>query len=231
MTEAQLHEAVEALKADAFGEAAHLAKVATTGSTISETTRMSVPLLNPEMLRNMAPAWSEYRNMIEQLIKQDLEQSWKCPGRDDLRCCQATPNQMCFPKWVEREDPEWYARAIHLGLSLVNDRIRQSGPAVTALVADDAFELGCLFTEALIKFAWDKHAKRGLTVLQGARDGGKGLRAANPLRQSTEATVAAVDQRLADGHSKKAAYGLVASQQGMSDQTIRKEYRRAKKER
>jgi hypothetical protein len=174
MTEAQLREAVEALKVDAFGNGAPLAKITTTGSTISETTRMSTPLLpNHEMLENMAPAWSEHRSMIEHLIKADLEQSRKCPYEHDSRCCHATLNQTCSPNWVEREDREWYAREIHLRLCLVNDRIGQTGPMVPALAADEAFELGCLLTEALIKFRWDKHAKRGLVVVEGAREGGR----------------------------------------------------------
>lgn len=229
-SKAQLREAIEAHKTDAFGKAAHLAKVTTTGSTISETTRISLPLSdNPEMLENMAPAWTENRSMIEQWISLFLEQSRICPGRDDPRCCHTTPNRTCFPKWVEREDPEWYASKIHVWLSLVNNRIQQQGDLVPALAADEAFELGCLFTEALIKFRWDKDVKRGLAVLEGAQKGGRSN--SKPSRLSIEATVAEIDQHLADGKQKKLAYYLVAAQQGVSEQTIRKEYRRAKKER
>lgn len=228
MTEAELREAEEALKAEAFGEAAHLAIITRAGSTISETKRMSIPLLaKPELLGEMAPAWTENRRMIEQWISLVLEQSRTCPGRDDPRCCQTTPDRTCFPKWVEREDPEWYAPKIHLWLSLVNNRIQQQGNMVPALAADEAFELGCLFTEALIKFRWEKDTNRGLAVVEGAQKGGRSN--SKPSRLSTEETVDEIDRHLADGKQKKVAYSLVAAQQGVSEQTIRKEYRRAKK--
>lgn len=228
MTEAQLHERVEALKADAFGDAAHIAKVTTTGSTISETTRMSVPLLaKPELLRTMALPWTEHRNLTEQLIRRDLEQSRICPGRNDPRCCQATVNQTCFPKWVEREDREWYALKINIGLSLVNDRLKDVGPLAAALAADDAFELGCLFTEARDKFGWDEHAQAGKKSYDG---GAKGRQTLKKTTQEEDATVFSMVQSLIKaGKPRMAAYKEVAKDTHVSWETVRKQYARYQK--
>jgi hypothetical protein len=99
-----------------------------------------------------------------------------------------------------------------------------------ALMADEAFELGCLFQEALTKFRWDDHAKRGEKTVNAAKEGGRLRRNANPRRKDPDETFAAVEALLPTMSLSK-AYAVVAKQQGVSVQTIRKEFRRTKKQR
>lgn len=209
-----------------FGDKLEKANVEVIGSGVSQTTRVSLDLLaNPELLGAMPAAWLANRAMIVRLFTPIYERSFQCPGRENQQCCQAVSGQLCFPNWREREDAEWYAQEINTYLSLVDLRLRDATPITSALAADEAFELGCLFTEALIKFRWDKHAKRGKHTLESAGQGGLQRR----KRPNAEATVYAVDQLLGQGKSITRAYALVAKAQGVTDQTIAKEYRRAKK--
>lgn len=233
----QLDEAAafEEMKRERFGEKAHLATIKTTGSGISETKTISAPLLafyedhqdGCQNLEQAAP-WSENPAMIEKLMGPILDRVRRCPGSKAEQCCHAEPGQSCFPNWREREDPEWYALQIHLRLGQVNNRISGEGKIVTALAADAGFELGSLFTEALIKFRWDKAAKVGGKVIEGGREAGEGRRKAKPNRLGSEETIAAVDAMLEQGIGKMEAYQRVADQQGVSLQTIRKEYRAMK---
>ena len=212
--------------------AAHLGEARTeiAGSGISETRKVSADLAPRLFSARLAQQpWRENREMIEQLFTPIFQRSWACPGHDKVQCCQAQPGEACCPNWLEREDPEWYAREINSYLSLVNQRVKSGTQASAALAADEAFELGCLFTEALIKFQWDAHAKRGKGTLESATEGGKNRRHANPYRLSAEETVAAVDDLLASGMAKMAAYSTVAEQQQVGLGTIRKEHNRLKK--
>ena len=221
---------IERAKREAFGAKAHQAFVEQVGSGISETTRISLIILHDlERLKHMPAPWTENRDMIVALFTPIFERSWQCPGRDHARCCHAEGDQACFPKWREREDPEWYAQAINILLSQVNVRITQEGPLVPALAADEGFELGCLLTEALIKFRWDEHAKRGAKVAGGSQLGGEMRREANRARLTRAGTVEAVDALLAVGMRPMQAYRRVASDQGVGEQTIRKEYTATKK--
>ncbi|MCF8707312.1 hypothetical protein [Rhizorhapis sp. SPR117] len=165
--------AIKKAKIDAFGDKAHLARHRTVGSTISETIQISLNVRdNPDFIQNMPLPWTENRNMIISAFEDFFRRSHICPGLNNPRCCHAAAGKYCFPNWQEREDPEWYAQQINLLLSQINDRITQSGPLVPALAADEAFELGRLFTEAVNKFNWDEHAKRGLKTVKSARRGG-----------------------------------------------------------
>lgn len=221
---------IERIKRDVFGDKADLAEVSVTGSGISETRSISLNVLHDlERLERTPAPWTENRDMIVALLTPIFERSWQCPGRSDARCCQAEGDGACFPNWREREDSEWYAQAINLLLSQVNARIAQEDPLVPALAADEAFELGCLFTEALIKFRWDDHAKRGQKTVASAKLGGDTKRNANHARRSPTETVAAVDALLTAGVKAMQAYRRVASAQGVGEQTIRKEYVAAKK--
>lgn len=223
---------IERIKRDVFGDKADLANVSVTGSGISETRRISLNVLHDfEGLKRLPAPWTENRDMIVALFTPIFERSWHCPGRNDARCCQAEGDQACFPNWREREDPEWYAQAINVLLSQVNARIAQEGPLVPALAADEAFELGCLLTEALNKFRWDDHAKRGQKTVASAKLGGDTKRNANVARRSLTETVAAVDALLTAGIKPMQAYRRIASAQGVNEQTIRKEYIAAKKAR
>jgi len=130
---------------------------------------------------------------------------------------------------LHTEDPEWYAQEINTYLSILNARTVAGSTHNPRSVADDAFELGCLVTEALIKFQWDRHAKRGLLTVDSAAKGGRARRDANPGRCTAEETVTAVDQLLATGMPVMAAYRAVAKAQRVGAQTIGKEYRRQKK--
>lgn len=225
-------EPIERVKRDIFGAKADLAQVKIAGSGISETQTISLNALHdPERLERMPAPWIENRDMIVALFTPIFERSLACPGRDNARCCQAEGDIACCPNWREREDPEWYAQTINLLLSQVNTRVRQEGPLIPALAADEAFELGCLFTETLIKFRWDDHAKRGLKTVDSARLSGNTKRNANPARRSSAETVAAVDALLAAGVKPMQAYRRVASDQGVSEQSIRKEYAASKKAR
>lgn len=205
-------------------------KIEITGSGISETRKVSAELA-PQLFnaRLMQQPWSENPAMIVKLFTPIYQRSLACPGRDKGQCCQAQSGETCCPNWLEREDPEWYAREINIYLSLVQQRVESSTPASAALAADEAFELGCLFTEARIKFQWDAHAKRGKVTLDSAAQGGRSRRKANPKRLSLEATVAAVDTLIAQGVRKMAAYSIVAEQQGVETRTIGKEYKLNKK--
>ena len=225
-------EPIEQIKRDLFGAKADLAQIKIAGSGISETQTISLNVLHdPERLERMPAPWTENHDMIVAQFTPIFERSFRCPGRDDARCCQADGDRACFPNWREREDPEWYAQTINLLLSQVNARIKQEGSLVPALAADEAFELGCLFTEALIKFRWDDHAKRGRKTVDSAKLGGDNKRNANPARRSSAETVVAVDALLAAGVKPMQAYARVARDQGVSEQTIRKEYTAAKKAR
>lgn len=216
--------ALEKLKREMFREKAHLAAVKTVGSGISESKTVSVPLLalhehlDGRHELESPPPWFENQAMVMQLIGPILNRVRKCPG-----------SKSCFPNWREREDPEWYAQKINMLLSRVNNRISQQGDLVPALAADEAFELGSLFTEALIKFQWDQHAKRGEVTIKAAAKGGDARRASFPGRLPPDETVAAVDALLATGKPKMVAYSLVAEQQGVTQQTIAKEYQSARK--
>lgn len=202
------------------------------GSGISKTTRVAPNLADyPGPLGQLPAPWTENRDMIVSLFTPTFERSLLCPGRNHSRCCKANGDEPCFPSWVEREDSEWYAFEINKYLSAVDHRLRQNAPVSAALAADEGFELGCLLTEALNKFRWDIHAQRGEKVFEGARLGGDMRREANRRRGLVEETVAAVDALLQQGAAKEAAYSLVGEQQGVSGQTIAKEYRMAKNRR
>lgn len=218
---------VEHAKIGAFGDKADLARHRTVGSTISETTKISLDvLLNPDLIANMPLPWTENREMIVGAFTEIFHRSYICPGTDKPHCCSAATGKTCFPQWKEREDPEWYAKKISLLLSQVNGRIQQKGELVPALVADEAFELGCLFTEAVIKFNWDEHAKRGLKTVESAREGGEKRRINRPHFNEI---VAEVDALVARGTPKMAAYRSVAGRYGVSWETIRSDVRAAKK--
>lgn len=224
-------DSIDRLKGEFFGELADQAKSDIVGSGISQTSRVSIELARHVEKKAMRPAWTENPEMVMQLFTPIFERSHICPGRGKTQCCQAGPGDACFPNWQAREDPEWYALEINKYLSLVNQRLTAVTPVAASLAADEAFELGCLFTEALIKFQWDTHAKRGKGTLDSAREGGNAKRGANPKRLNGEATAAAVDELLNGGIAKMVAYSLVGETQGVSEQTIGKEYRALKKER
>ena len=221
---------LDRLKREAFGKLADVAKDENVGSGISLTSRMSVDLVayaDGNELNQMA--WTENPALIAQLFTPIFQRSRICPGRDKAQCCQAGPGDACFPNWQAREDPEWYALQINKYLSQVNRRLQSVTPITAALAADEAFELGCLLTEALIKFQWDAHAKRGKGTLESAAEGGRSRREANPNRLSVVETVNAVDALIANGVRKMAAYSIVAQQQHVEIRTIRKEYKLHKK--
>ena len=218
------------LKREAFGKHADEAKVENVGSGISQTSRISLDLVAYANEKDLTqPAWTETPAMIAQLFTPIFQRSRICPGRDKAQCCQAGPGEACFPNWQAREDPEWYALQIDSYLTLVNQRLQSATPISAALAADEAFELGSLFTEALIKFQWDAHAKRGKGTLDSAAEGGRRRRDANPNRLSASETITAVDALIAQGSSKMAAYSIVAEQQHVEIRTIRKEYKLHKK--
>ena len=209
-----------------FNDHAENSRLEVIGSGISQSTRISFDLLaNPELLGTLPPPWVANRAMIVKLFTPIFERSFQCPGRSQQQCCQAVSDQSCRPNWREREDAEWYAQQITTYLSMVDRRLQNATSITAALAADEAFELGCLFTEALIKFRWDKHAKRGKLIIESAARGGEGSR----KRPGIEATVDAVDQLAEQGISITRAYTAVAKRQGVTAQTIAKEYRRAKK--
>lgn len=227
--------AIDGMAQEMFGRKSHLATIKTTGSGISETKTMSAPLLavyedlqNERQSLELSAPWSETRAMIVKLMGPILDCVRKCPGLYSEKCCHAEPGRSCFPKWREREDPEWYALKIHQSLGQVDVRIAGEGKLVPALAADEAFELGCLYQEALIKFRWDKAVKVGEKVIGGGKAAGDCRRFANSKRLSREETTAAVDALLAQGKTKMVAYGLVADQQGVTAQTIGKEYQSKK---
>ena len=218
------------LKREAFGEFADQAKEESVGSGISKTTRFSVDRVSLAAVRDFKqPAWSQNREMIERRFTAIFRRSHECPGRDKPQCCRAEPCEACSPNWHEREDPEWYALEINRYLSMVNQRLKSVAPITAALAADEAFELGCLFTEALIKFDWDTHAKRGKSTLHNAIEGGDAKRNANPKRGSIDETVAAVDALISNGSGRMAAYSVIAEQQGIALGTVAKEYQRHRK--
>lgn len=202
------------------------------GSGISETTRISIRGVEAvARLTNPPPPWSENRQMVVELFSPIFDRSHQCPGREMPQCCQAGTGQSCFPNWREREDSEWYAQQINIYLSRVNGRIGQRGQFATGLTADEAFELGCLFTEARLKFQWDVHAKRGETIAKAAKSGGDSRRSSNPARRSTEETARAVEALLGQGIAPMNAYRRIAKSQGIKPDTVRKEYKAANKSR
>ncbi len=213
----EIDDQMEQAKREMFGNMADKVMVQQVGSGISETTRFSLNIFNdPELLANMPAPWTENRDMIVKLFTPIFERSWTCPGKNRVQCCHAEAGQACFPNWQEREDPEWYAQRLNLLLSQVNSRITQEGTHVSALAADEGFELGSLFTEALIKFQWDQHAKRGAKVLGGTKIGGDMRRLANNLRQTAEETVEAVSKLIDSGVKPMKAYRQIARAQGVS---------------
>ena len=204
------------------------------GSGVSTTKKAAkmIPLdeLSSDDVSRLSPlAWTENQTMISSLFGEIYQRSQMCPGRDTPQCCgAANEDAYCTPNWREREDPEWYAQEINKYLSVVNLRAAAGSTHDPRSVADDAFELGCLVTEALIKFRWDRHAKRGQTVVKAAAFGGLSRRNSSRGRLTAEETIAAVDAAIGPGKDLMSAYRAVAKAQGVSDQTIRKEYRRNK---
>ena len=210
---------------------ADLAEMTVVGSGISETKRVSAVYHGPRGHEGTPPAWIENRDMVVELFTPIFQRSLQCPGRDQAQCCQEADGQACSPNWREREDLEWYAQNINMLLTQVNSRIEETAGCSAALAADEAFELGCLFTEALNKIRWDNDAKRGAKTLDSARSGGKARKSANAHRRSVAVTFAAVEALLLSGMGLTAAYRKVAKQQRVTDQTIAKEYGVAKKQR
>ena len=214
----------------AFGDTVKDPDGKVVGSGISETTRISIRGVEAvARLTNPPPPWFENRQMVVALFSPIFDRSHQCPGREMPQCCQADTGQSCFPNWREREDPEWYAQQINIYLSRVNDRTGQQGLLAAGLAADEAFELGCLFTEARLKFQWDVHAKRGEKIARAAKLGGDSRRSSNPARRSTEETVIAVDALIEQGIAPMTAYRRIAKSQGVGTETIRKEYKAANK--
>lgn len=225
-------ERIERLKRDAFGQNLALAKVKSKGSGISESLTISLDALHdPDRVSANGLPWTETPDMVRRLFGSIFLKSGECPGRDRLQCCQALEGHACFPKWIEHEDPEWYALQLSKLLSLIDDRIAHGGSMAPSLAADEAFELGSLFSEALGKFRWDAHAKRGQVTQESARLGGQLKRQGNRRRRSPNETIDAVDKLLAEGKSLTRAYAKVGKEQGVTAQTIGKEYRALKKQR
>lgn len=224
-------EQIARAKRDGFGDKADLVKTKVVGSGISETTTVSLNLIDhPELLDRMPAPWTENPDMVVRLFDPVLKSSYKCPGSDRAQCCHVVAEQACtLPNWREREDPEWYAQRLNMYLSQVNRRIRDGGQLASALVADEAFELGQLFTEALNKFRWDAHAQSGKASSEGGKKGVERRIQGFLWRESDEATVAAVDALLAKGMQKKAAYSKEADRQQLKPDTIRKRYSQFKK--
>lgn len=216
---------LDRLKKEAFGKFADDVKVEEVGSGISQTTTFTVNLAKCVDGRDLKqPAWSENQALIEKLFTPIFQRSRTCPGRDKTHCCQAEPGAPCWPKWKEREDPEWYALQINKYLSLVNQRLNSVTPVTAALAADEAFELGCLFTEALIKFRWDRFAKGGLASSEGGERGGKHKKSQLRRQFSPKDTFDAVNALAANKDvGWMRAYLLVGKEQGASKHTIRKE--------
>jgi hypothetical protein len=218
------------MKREAFGKLADRGETRITGSGVSKTETTSIDALaDPSLVNSITSPWTDNRAMITGMFGQIFNQSLQCPGHGTPQCCAAPAGMICYPHWTEREAPEWYAREINKYLTLVDQRLRDVTSITAGLAADEAFELGCLFTEALIKFRWDRLAKQGQKSADGAQLGGNIRRSGNRKRLSVEETVAAVDGHLNDGATKTRAYGRVARQQGVSEQSIAKEYRGAKK--
>lgn len=167
--------------------------------------------------------------MIERLFIPIFRCSHECPGRDKTQCCRAEPGEACSPNWQEREDPEWYALEINKYLSLVRQRLESVTPITAALAADEAFELGCLFTEALIKFRWDRSAKAGFASIRGGQQGGNHKKSQLRRQFSPKDTFDAVNALTSEGIGRMSAYSRVGRDQGASTATIRKEYGRYKK--
>ena len=213
------------LKREAFGKNADEAKVENVGSGISQTSRISLDLLAYANEKDLTqPAWTETPAMIAQLFTPIFQRTRICPGRDKAQCCQAGPGQACFPNWQAREDPEWYAFQINKYLSLVNQRLKAVTPVTASLAADEAFELGCLFTEALIKFRWDRFAKGGRASTKGGKRGGDHRKSQLRRQFSPKDTFDAVNALANEGVGRMSAYSLVGESQGTSGATIRKEY-------
>jgi hypothetical protein len=217
-------------KRAAFGDKADLATAVVEGSGISETVRVSLDLrADPELLDRLPLPWTENRDLIVKQFQKSFESSFKCPGRDRDQCCRAEPGEPCSPTWRPHEDAEWYAQKINMYLSQVNRRIWEEGPLVSALAADEAFELGCLFTEARDKFLWGDHAEAGKGSSDGGKKGVKRRLEGFIHRESDQATATAVDALLARGMRKKAAYHEVARRQHQRPDTVRKRYERFKR--
>ena len=221
---------LDRLKRGAFGRLADEAKVTSVGSGLSQTTSIAVDLVTHADGRELKqPAWSETPAMIEQLFTPIFQRTGICPGRDQPQCCQASPGKACFPNWQAREDPEWYALEINKCLVMVNQRLKSVTPIGAALAADEAFELGCLFTEALLKFRWDRFAKSGLGSTRGGKRGGDQKKSQLRRQFTPLSTFDAVNALVAKGVGQMQAYLLVGKGQGASAATIRKEYGNYKK--
>jgi hypothetical protein len=222
---------IEQAKREVFGDRAGFATTQVVGSGISQVTRISLSIepANAKLIGEMALPWTENRDMIQRVFGPLLERSRRCPGRDQPQCCRAKANQMCAPNWREGEDLEWYAQQINVYLTRLNNKILQQGDLAPAMAADEAFELGRLFTEALNK----KHPNitSGVKVTAGGLKGAAIRKAQKLLRKAPEDTVRAIDKLfLADRRLKKSeAYRREAKEQGVNEQTIRKEYCSAKK--
>lgn len=220
----------EHVKLGGFGQPGEPTRKEIVGSGISKTTR-HVQEWNfydePELLNEMPAPWSENRAMIISQFGPVFARLTQCPGRQRPQCCHAQPGHHCFPNWRVREDAEWYAQMISTYLFQLDARLRDVTPVNAALAADDAFELGSLVAEAFIKFRWDKHAKWGANRDAGSRRGGENRKSIK--RESPESNAAEIDALLVANMSKKAAYGLLAEKQGVTVQTISKEYKMTKK--
>ena len=128
-------EEIEQAKREMFGDRAGQATAQVVGSGISQVTRITLNFepsitdifgqIAPSLTRGLvaAPPWTENLGMIQRVFGPILERSRDCPGRDRPQCCQAKASEMCFPKWTEFEDAEWYAQQINACLT----RLRNKG--------------------------------------------------------------------------------------------------------
>lgn len=215
-------EDVEKLKRELSKDQFTLSDYDIVGSGLSETFRPKPSVSDVRNLNlQLPPPWSENRNMVLRFLNPIFDSVYKCPGRNTPQCCGAEVTQTCRPNWIEKEDIQWYALRINSLLSNVDDKIC-GGKAPAAAMADEAFELGTLFEEARLKFLWDVEAKIGKKIRKGGKEGGGKRR--GPYRKSPEMTVAAVNALRAKGLPLMAACSVVAEQQRVSLQTIRKEY-------
>ena len=116
----------------------------------------------------MPGRWTENRDMITLVFTPVFERSFHGLGRDRLQCCELSDGRTGSPNGENVRIQNGVRAEIASYLTMVNDRLDKVTLLTAVIEDDEAFQLGSMFTEALIKFRWDRRTKQGAKTF-GAR--------------------------------------------------------------
>lgn len=222
-------EDIENAKRRMFGDKAHLAAYEKSGSGISTTHTISMPVLEDiERFNAGIEPWLEHRQLIQSWYQPFLETYRQCPGRKKPQCSQSASDKPCWPNWRRRQDPQWYALKLKQLVDSIDGRLLVNHAASVANAVDEAFEAGSLLTEALNLFGWGKFAQTGKRVHLG---GAKAAEMRTQKFPSDEDILTEVREAMKTLRFWRPACRAVAKKYGMAADSVRKKCDRARKPR